>query len=349
MRDELRRKLHAIDERLADVPVPAALERRVMVSIAEPSLGPSRVLVGAAVLVAVVLSFVLGLRLRDEPAPAPTSAPSDPATVATAPVEAPAIPRATATPQQAWDGALALDPDCRVSTVDDSLQLEAGCRMTLDRPALAMQTWSQTRIGRTDHGVRVHSGNLVFAVEHVPDGEPRVRVDVDAGAIEVIGTRFAVVQDGTIGHVDLLEGVIAFVDREGLEHTVRPGRRLSWTDGRVVATKVPAEASDPRRDTGAPAGLDHDAKLDATLETVAALRRAGRYRDAVQVLHRARRSLGDGEGAEILSFEEGTLREHDTAAPAMCAFWRGHLARFPGGDYHSAVRTRLKRMGCEDR
>ena len=88
--------------------------------------------------------------------------------------------------------------------------------------------------------------------------------------------------------------------------------------------------------------------LDGTLEQVAALRRSGRYRDAVELLHRARRSLGDGEGAEILSFEEGTLREHDSAGPAMCAFWRGHLARFPQGAYAQAVRGRMGRAGCDD-
>ena len=341
MRDDLRHQLQAIDERLADVPLPPALERRVMASIREPSNGSPRLLVAAAVLAAIVLAFALGLRLRSEPTTLPahdgavTTAPS----LVAAPVEPPTAPIAT-TPR-AWDGALAFTtPQCRFAAGEAELQVEDGCRMTLADPALAMDTWARTRLARTEHGVRVIEGNVAFAVEHVADGAPRVRIEVAAGAIEVIGTRFVVVQHGTTGHVDLLEGAIAFVDHEGREHALVPGRRLRWSEGRVVETRAAAPAR-----PGASASPAFE--LDATLEKVAALRRAGRYRDAVDVLHRARRSLGDGEGAEILSFEEGTLREHDTGGPAMCAFWRGHLARFSDGDYTAAVRSRLARAGCE--
>lgn len=339
MRDELRQQCRAIDEQLAEVPLPPALERRVMASVREPSTGSSRVLVGAAVLVAVVLAFALGLRSRPEPAPVATSV--------SPPVEVPILvptPIAPPAPRLAWAGALTLDPQCDVASVGSELHVGGACRMTLAAPALAMETWSRTRLERSRDGVRVLAGEIQFAVEHVPAGAPRVRIDVAAGAIEVIGTRFAVVQEGDTGHVDLLEGAIAFVDREGAEHAVLPGRRLRWNDGRVVGTRE--RPADPERHATATAHPDDD--IDATLEQVAALRRAGRYRDAVDVLHRARRRIGDAHGAEILSFEEGTLREHDAMAPAMCAFWRGHLARFPAGDYVGAVRSRIARAGCDD-
>jgi hypothetical protein len=342
MPDDLPDRMRALDDRLAEVPLPPALERRVMASIAERSGSAPRMLVAAAVLAAVVLAFVLGQRMRPN-ADRPGASPSTP--VATAPVgEAPVRP----IPQRAWDGALTLDPACVVAPIDDVLAIDSGCRMTLATPALAMETWSSTRIARARDGVRVLAGEIQFAVEPVAPGDPRVRVEVDAGAIEVIGTRFAIVQDDTRGHVDLLEGAIRFVDREGGEHAVVAGRRLQWSDGHLVVPSAPAAPSGARPTTPASAALD----LDGTLDSVAALRRAGRHREAVDVLHRARRQLGDGAGAEILSFEEGTLREHlagGTGSGTMCAFWRGHLARFPAGDYTEAVRGRLARAGCEER
>jgi len=345
MREDLPERLRALDDRLAEVPLPPALERRVMTSIAERSGGAPRMLVAAAVLAAIVLAFVLGQRTRPD-SDSSGASPTATAPVATAPVIAPPGEESARTiSQHAWDGALALDPPCVVAPVEDALQVEGGCRMTLDAPALAMETWSSTRIARTRDGVRVLAGKVAFAVEHVAPGAPRVRVEVDAGAIEVIGTRFAVVQDGTSGHVDLLEGAIRFVDREGIEHAVLAGRRLRWSEGRVVVPPTHEREPGSRPSTPTSAAFD----LDGTLEAVAALRRAGRHRDAVGVLHRARRELGDGEGAEILSFEEGTLREHDASGPEMCAFWRGHLARFPAGDYTEAVRGRMARAGCENR
>ena len=82
------------------------------------------------------------------------------------------------------------------------------------------------------------------------------------------------------------------------------------------------------------------------IEETCKLHRVGRYREAIGVLRDARREHGDGKGAEILSFEEGTLREHDDDAPAMCAFWRGHLGRFPDGAYAAAVRKRIESASC---
>lgn len=338
MRDPVIERVREIDERLADVPLPPGLERRVLATVGERPSGHARILVGAAVLAALVLAFALGLRMRGDAASAPASEP----TIAIVPHPITVSTNDVPTIVRAWDGALALDPTCEGDVDGDVVRVDAGCRMTLDAPALAVEAWGPARIVRARDGLRLLDGRIELAVEHVRAGEPRVRVEVDAGAIEVLGTRFSVVQDGTDGHVDLLDGAIVFVDREGTEHAVRPGQRLTWASGHVV---VPAPTRGPKPSTARASSLD----LDATLDEVAALRRAGRYREAIGVLRDARREHGDGRGAEILSFEEGTLREHDDDAAAMCAFWRGHLGRFPDGDYAAAVRGRIESAGCEAR
>ena len=338
MDERLQARMRELDERLGDVELPARLEQRVMSSIAEPRSAMPSALVLVAVGAALVLAFWLGRNMRDDEdarvvQPVATTT-EEPPRVEERPVEP--------TPSRIalWDGALAIAAGCRVEG-EHELAIAGECRLALRTPALTMDAWSSTRIARVDDGVRVLEGELLFAVEPVAPGARRVRVEVAGGAIEVIGTRFAVVQHGDEGHVDLLEGAIAFVDLQGTTHAVEPGQRLRWSQRAVVVTpRAPVR--------GKPSATPTSDKLDATLEQVAALRRASRWADAIALLHRARRELKDGAAAEILSYEEGTLRAHQDDAPAMCAYWRGHVARFGEGVHAPSARAQLARAGCGD-
>lgn len=341
MDERLIERMRELDERLAEIEPPPRLERRVLASITEPRPLPSA-LVLAGVGAAVVLAFWLGRRTGDgEPAASPQPiavAPIEPATPSTPPP--PVVAESHAPVVTIWGGALVPAQGCRIDGIDE-LRIEAGCDMVLRTPALTIDTWDRTRLQRRDDGVHVLDGEVLFAVEPVAPGADRVRVQVAAGTIEVIGTRFAVVQHGDDGHVDLLEGSIAFVDLTGTSHAVEPGHRLQWSQRAVI---MPTRAL-PR---GKPTTAARTDELDETLERVAALRRAGKWSDAIELLHRARRELKDGAAAEILSYEEGTLREHEDDAPAMCAYWRGHLARFGEGAHAPGARAQLERGGCDD-
>jgi FecR-like protein len=341
MDERLIEQLREIDGRLGELEPPARLERRVLASTRERHGVAPRMLVLASVVAAVVLAFWLGQRGRTG-TPELERAPEQP--LAVVPMAWPALVDAAAPPPfVAWEGALTAEPGCTPSG-DETLSIPAGCRVRLREPALAIEAWQPTRLAAARNGVRVLEGELLFAVEPVGVDQPRARVEVSGGAIEVIGTRFAVVQHKGGGHVDLLEGSIAFVDGRGQTHAIEQGRRAHWSAEGLVTPPGPHTVS-PRASGPRTTGSD---ALDATLEQVAGLRRAERWREAVELLHDARRGLGDGAGAEILSYEEGTLRAHDEDATAMCAYWRGHLARFGDGDHAPSARSQLARAGCDE-
>lgn len=339
--ERLAARMRELDEQLASIEPPPRLERRILGSIAEPRPAP-RMLVLAGAAVAVVLAFWLGSRMRAEPQDRVVVVERDVAAPAP-PSRAPQVEPERAQPSSTrWDGTLAIADDCDVEGGSE-LAIGGACRLHARAPELTIDVWAPTRIARAKNGVRVLDGELSFAVAKVAEGEPRVRVEVSAGAIEVIGTRFSVVQHGDEGHVDLTEGAIVFVDHAGTSHAVEAGRRLRWTGAGVVATP---RSREPVRTSAAPATKADD-RLDDTLEQVAALRRAERWADAIALLHRARRDLTEPAAAEILSYEEGTLRAHRDDGPALCAYWRGHVARFGEGVHAPSARSQLARAGCD--
>jgi ferric-dicitrate binding protein FerR (iron transport regulator) len=333
MDEQFQTRLRELDARLGEVELPKRLERRVLASVGEERGGTSRGLVLAGMLAAAVLAFWLGRGTRVEPKVIVVEAPQPAGVVMPVPMPGTPVVARPAVDVIAWNGALVAEGDC-VPVGDDELTLPADCRVRLREPALTIETWEPTRLVAARDGVRVLDGAALFAVETVAPGRPRARVEVAGGAIEVLGTHFGVVQHGDDGHVDLIEGAIAFVDRAGGTHAIEAGRRARWSARGLI--------EGPR---SAVSTIDRD-DLDPTLDQVAALRRAGRWRDAVELLHRARRRLGDVPAAEILSYEEGTLRAHDEDAPAMCAYWRGHLARFGEGEHAPSARAQLAHAGC---
>lgn len=344
MDENVRQKLVAIDEELGRVPLPRGLEARVLQGRVE-ARGASGWVVLAGAAAAVALAFVVGRQTAPKPEPTALAGGVEP--VAAAPSEPPP------------DGAMheALRDACPSSLgTETATLLPLGCSVDLSSPGMAIAAHTPVRIARTPRGVRVLEGDAFFAVETVRPGAPTVQVEVDGGTIEVLGTRFVVHQAGAEGHVDLLEGAIEFTAGDGTRRTVDPGRRLHWSGGAIVDDGAPWVAKTPAViERGGPEGAREGTAepalaLDAVLDEVAALRRRGDYREAATLLRDTRASIRDASASEILSYEEGTLREHYQAQEAACAFWRGHMRRFgESGRYATAVTGRLSRLGCIER
>lgn len=342
-----RGRLQDLDAALAAVPLPRELPARIAASVEARGARQQRTWTLVAVASAVVLAFVLGRRT------APVDERVEIAAEVAAPVEpsreAPEPPRiAASTPVETpeadvwWSGRLRADGSCADARIEGGKVVARGaCRLALAEPAMEIDVWDGATLVAAERGVRVDAGTVQFHVAPVPVGDPRARVEVGAGAIEVIGTRFVVTADGDEGHVDLLEGAIAFVDRDRRTHAVAPGKRLSWAAGAVRQT-----VRRPSVKVGKPSPADA-VDLDAGLLRVAELRRAGRYRDAIDELVRLRRATTDESAAQTLSFEEGTLRARVDRPQTVCSFWRGHVARFGVGEHAASIDEHLAQAGCE--
>jgi hypothetical protein len=120
-------------------------------------------------------------------------------------------------------------PQCIVEHALSELKLGAACRLRLDAPALVIETSEPTRIRQEGDAVRLLRGLATFKVDPVraPLASP-VRVLVEGGSIEVLGTTFVVQQDSAGGYVRLIEGKIRFIDRNGSPTEILPGGRYDW-------------------------------------------------------------------------------------------------------------------------
>lgn len=152
-------------------------------------------------------------------------------------------------------------------------------------------------------------------------------VNVCAGAIEVLGTSFTVVQRDAEGEVTLHQGAIRFRAADGREVAVAPGQTLIW----------PLPSSPP-----AVSGADQ------VLATVALLRSRGRFGEAAGVLEDALLRPLPSATRERLSFELGSiltyqLRDRERA----CRHWARHRREAPGGRYERELDQALSGLGCE--
>ncbi len=250
--------------------------------------------------------------------------------------------------------------DCRLAQDADTTTTRGACR--LSSATVVAQTWDEARVRPWRDTLQVDDGTVVFEVEHVPAGAPPVAVRVSHGTIEVLGTRFAIEQDATGGHVDLFEGRIRFVGDDGQRRDIAPGQRLGWGDRATEPVRrdppppeppatesdladEPAPAQEPRseRPARAPAPGHASPRTDedaaAIVDEVESLRRQGRYAEAAKRLRDALRQSWSRRVAEVFSFELGTiLARHLGDSDAACAHWRAHERRFgEKGRYAKAV------------
>ena len=354
MDERLREDLREIDRVLGEVPVPAELERRILRQPARASFD-WRVALAAGIAVAVLaltwarpwlqptapLEVAHGLSFQGSPADAPANNPGK--------------AERTPAPVTRWSGQLQLSDGC-TATGTEQLRLATGCTVALAQPRLDVQVLDEAVVTPAKRGIGITSGLVVVSVEHVEDAAHPVRVEVDGGAIEVTGTRFIVMQGPSAGYVHLIEGAVTYVPSTGQPIEVGVGDPFAWGEGTPEAFKAIDAAADPAAPPvpAQPRGAGREAKtpsapvpdVGALLDEVASLRRRGLHREAVAVLRRAR--TGDPDIQEVLSYEEGTLREQYQRTPSVCAYWRGHLARFSDGTYAGAIARRLDKLPCPE-
>jgi hypothetical protein len=259
-----------------------------------------------------------------------------------------------AEPRRWWDGELSAAGDCVVREHATALEVEQGCRIALGERFTTIDAWSDLVVSRSEGGFAIVDGSALISVDPDRPAGAGLRVSVPHARIDVIGTRFAVSVTADGGHLDLLEGSIALSHEPRSEVApvlVVPGCRVRWSAAGVERSEAPEIAMPGDRRVVRPAlarparsrvRRDGQDELDAALDEVSRLRVQGDWSAALHTLRSARRGVADERVAEVLSFEEGTLREKVDREEEACAYWRGHLARFPDGHYRVAVERRLE-------
>jgi len=118
---------------------------------------------------------------------------------------------------------------------------------------------------------------------------------------------------------------------------------------RAAPEPPPVPALTPEPPPSAPSALQIEvARADELLETVAALRSRGRYRDAVERLTHALGENLSGATRERLSFELGAITTWQLGdRAAACAHWARHLAEHGEGRYGRALETARGHRGCD--
>lgn len=227
---------------------------------------------------------------------------------------------------------------------------------------LEVRVTAPAELQRVDPGARVLRGSAEISVEK-RGGRAPLRVLVSDGAIEVLGTKFLVVQEEQGGHVTLHEGSIRFAANDGRVRMVKPGETLSWplpAEVTVVpevlpvppepVAPAPVMAQRPRHlvVAAAPASAPiHYVDADDLLRQVDTLRSRGEFAEAVRYLtHGLTRELKPGT-RERFSFELGIIltdQMHDSAK--ACAHWKKHASAFGEGRYGVEVQRASARAGC---
>lgn len=232
-------------------------------------------------------------------------------------------------------------------------------------------------------GLKVLSGTVELAVNKRHPGEAPAAVLVSDGAIEILGTRFTVVQRAQDGEVTLHEGRIQFVANDGRIVILHPGESLHWplppklaqntapAPTGVVPAPFPEVAATEQ--AAPPAPVEKPAaravgnlrpRPNATVQSppvpaapafdVAAfidelnvLRRRGQYAEAAARLESALKQDLPDATSERLSYELGdilTWQLKDTAR--ACEVWSNLRAQHPNGRYSTEVKRATDSLGC---
>lgn len=335
VRDE---DVRALDRALQRLAPPPELEQRIVRGLdGATTAKPKRALVIAAAL-GLAAGIVAAILLRPERPPPDMPDPAPVAAVARTPEPAEG--------GDASDDGLAFDDACDYTRVGLDLELAERCRVRIDEPAMELDVWSAAKLTVTPRGVALASGTVLFHVAKIADADAPVRVDVEGGAIEVVGTRFVVEATAEGGRLDLLEGRVRFhTDDEIVD--VQPGRRHAW--GSFALPVAPTTPEPPEPPPESPAAPDPEASVDLVegLAEVARLRQRGEHTAAIRRLRALGRGVRDRHSREVLSFEEGTLLEKLESQAIACAHWARHARRFEAGSYDAEVARRRAALGCE--
>jgi hypothetical protein len=109
--------------------------------------------------------------------------------------------------------------------------LESASFVSAYRAELGLIASQGTRLDSKPGGVDVYQGDVSFSVAKVRDPKHPIFIGVSAGKIEIVGTRFRVVEYGDHGYVDVTEGKVRFHSREGQTVRIATGQRFVWQVG----------------------------------------------------------------------------------------------------------------------
>lgn len=236
----------------------------------------------------------------------------------------------------------------------------------------------------TGNGIRVLEGQVLVSVDKRKSDEPEAVVEVSHGFIEVLGTRFTVMQRADGGEVTLHEGRIRFRTQHGRTAVLSPGESLTWplatTPGETAAAadeaadaettaeavapastptpeSVPQVAQAPQRNTApnqrptavkkkGPAA-DESPDVEALIADITAMRRRGQFSAAANRLEQALEGGLPASTAERLSFELGSILTWQLKdARRGCEVWRSHRAKHRGGRYAAEISRAEATLGC---
>ncbi len=266
-------------------------------------------------------------------------------------------------------GFIDIDPACK-----EPVSIQRGDDIILAHAGAHLEEGAQ--------GMRVRYGRVSFVVQK-REGGASLRVLVSHGAIEVVGTRFTVTQEGERGQVRLDEGSIKFHWTGGEESTLAPGDELEWPPrpkpAPVTLDAIPLEPpqeelvappkpTPPKAPRPSPAKAPEVPKeepseeqqpeledpagpmlMEDVLKKMSTLRSQHRYREAVELL-RAQSDRSDFSGLQQarLSFEIGLLlQDRMDDKVGACAQWKQHARRYPDDASH-ADRVQEYIKACED-
>jgi len=224
-------------------------------------------------------------------------------------------------------------------------------------------------------GVRVLSGRATIAVRKRPPNAGTAKIFVSGGTIEVLGTRFTVMEQERQGRVELHEGSIRFTYTTGQVQLLEPGESLRWPfqaeQARAVAPLEPPAAPQPDKATEtpapnpivprarvraiealtpqAPSPVPAAVNVPQLLQHIGTLRLRGDIATAVRELEAALESTARPATRERLSYELGTLYTYSLSdTPRACAHWRRHEREYPQGLYEQEVRELVEKLRCSN-
>ncbi|MBI5508753.1 MAG: FecR domain-containing protein [Deltaproteobacteria bacterium] len=263
-------------------------------------------------------------------------------------------------------GALRLEADGH-----DGVRVAAGSA-ELHSAALGVRlaVFPKSHVRREGKDLRVVFGQVELTVAPRPRTLPPFVVAVSDGSIEVVGTRFTIVQGDGGGHVTVHEGKVKFHRPNRAEVTLGPGQGLDWPERpapapdrspavdlpavdvlQASAAKAPvAKAIKGRRLSPRPALAEARAPLDvaAVLAELEELRIRKRFRDLALRLQQVLPELHDRDLEESLSYELCDVLASRLKDPeAGCAATKRHQRRFPAGRYETLVSALRLELGCD--
>jgi transmembrane sensor len=328
-REEFESGLRELDDAYAQKPLPAGLEGPFEHAGVRRAIGPGPTwvaIVGLAALAALVLVWRLNAR--------------------------PSVGGFTV---EASRGALTAE------VVDGAVRARGSGQLVDEPEQVRIEVDREAQVSRIESGSRIVSGAATYEVAHRKPGQAPYRVRTSHGVIEVMGTRFSVVQRAESGQVTLQRGAIQFRGLDGRVWPVAVGETFQWPppqpavvpeQPRVQTPEVPAPVPEKAKKADhRPAPPEPQPEPVAPeppiLDEVAALRSRGEYQRAAQLLSRElSRALPDSTD-ERLSFELGTILTHQLHdVPRACAHWARHAARHPGGRYAADVAAAMTGLGC---